>query len=444
MDWTVTSIAVVNVALCGWRTVSTLRQQRLISLVWLLITYFAFFLLLLSVAGPFARWRGFIGDYVHVRSETIGFACQYALGFNALFALSESLFGRLGGGRRAAISWEVGGRERRLRVAHWVLAALIVIGTPLYWLTVETGNYDLYVNYQGSNWAMVFLWAGAPFATACALRGRYLLALAASIPFVLFAWHLQVRSFALLTAVPVAAILVFRYASRRPRGNLLGKALVVLVASGILLAVSAYATVGKKGTHGEIALPDSGLVYGMNIVFERAWEFREQTGFETLGKYALNLVNPFLRLANVTPPVLHDNPVYIAHLIDGVPQGYPAFFHYPTLWYSDAYLSFGLPGLWLAVLWGALLSLWERLMWRSATLLEVFLPFYTWHAYMLVRGATAIASVPFAYAVYIVIIVVLLTNPRALLKPSRPSAAPAPATARVPASSVRQPARSGV
>lgn len=86
---------------------------------------------------------------------------------------------------------------------------------------------------------------------------------------------------------------------------------------------------------------------------------------------------------------------------DDVPKSFPLRLHYPALWYADAYFAFGKYGLLLAAFWAAVLVGWERLMARNSLIFGLLLPFYSWHAYMLVRGAIAGSSVPISYALYI-------------------------------------------
>jgi hypothetical protein len=69
-------------------------------------------------------------------------------------------------------------------------------------------------------------------------------------------------------------------------------------------------------------------------------------------------------------------------------------------------------GLWLPILWAGILTVWEAFMLRYPIMVALLLPYYAWHAYMLVRGAPAIATVPFSYAFYVSAFVFLVIGRR--------------------------------
>lgn len=413
MDYLSISIAAINLTVSVVRLWRALVSRRLIAVVWLLIAYFSLFLVLLAVNGPYGMYRGFIGERVTVKVETIQYVCEYVLIFNILFALSEIGVWKIFGLKRTQIEWRLSTQYPGLSILKMVFLGFLVGGTILYWFTMQGLGYRSYVEFKESNWPIVFLWASSPWIMLNVLQKKYFLGILGIIPFLFFAFYLDIRSFALLSLVPAAIIFYFQSIQetdgRRIKiTRLLAKGFVIF---GIFVALSTaimYKKSEDMSAKGGEGLPDAGIVYGMGMAFEMTKRLDVYTGYNSLIKYSLNTINPFLRLFQIETPVIEDTPVYIAFLIDGVPKGWPVYFHYPTLWYADAYVSFGQWGVLLGLLWGLILSLWERLMLKHALLIGLFLPFYVWHAYMLVRGAIAGATVPFTYAIYVVAIVPLV------------------------------------
>ncbi|MDA8095086.1 MAG: hypothetical protein M0T84_14505 [Betaproteobacteria bacterium] len=406
MDYVAISLAFVNVVLSVIRLWRTLKSRRLIAAIWLLITYFSIFLLGLAFAGPFDHVRGWHHDVVTIHARTIRYMCGYALVFNGLFALAEGGLGWILGLKPSRVAWQIDRNKPGLGVAGLVFLGMMLAGAASYWTEMRGLGYHNYVQYDHSSWSQVFLWASSPFITLSALQRRYLRAALATIPFLVFAVYLDVRSFALLSLVPAAIVFYFQtLADRKNFMMLLARSLVVFFLLVGVSAVVMHKKAEDMSAPGARGLPDAGLVYGMGIAFQMTDEVGVHTGYNSLTKYAYNLVNPFLRLFKYKPPKIEDTPVYIARLMEGIPAGWPIYFHFPALWYSDAYVSFGASGVVLGLLWGVVLSAWERLMLGRPELLGLLLPFYTWHGYMLVRGATAIAAVPFMYSAYVALAV---------------------------------------
>lgn len=215
------------------------------------------------------------------------------------------------------------------------------------------------------------------------------------------------RSFALLSLVPIILIGFFQVRGSQLLSARFWKVLAFMALGGVLLvAVSIYISRSKTG---EFAFPDSKMPFGVVQVVGMVDQTDTYTGFGSLQLYGWNYINPFMHLFNIAKPAVVDTPVVIARLLDGVPESWPVYFHYPALLWSDAYLSFGWLGLSLAILWAVVLCSWEWLMTRNEFILSMLIPFFCWHCYMLVRGAVAIATVPIAYSLYISLIVYLFT-----------------------------------
>jgi hypothetical protein len=398
-------LAILNLALCTGRFLKTLFERRLITAAWFLLSYFGLFMLLLTIEGPFRFLQGFTAQYVYIKEPTITFASGYMLICNLLFFVSEYLAWRLLG-RKVVEQWELPRRDTTLSVLKGILACFLVGGTFFYWTKMKGLGYTQYVELMGTNWPIVFFWASGPLISICALQRRYFFAAIGTIPFLFFAYKLQVRSFALLSLIPAVIIFVMQVLYRSALLTSKRKAFRIvaggLLAMALLAVVSGFLTYTKSGKGG---FPDAGLPYGMNMAIEGTQKTRVYTGWVSMRKYGENIVMPFYKLFNIELSRDIDTPTHIAHLIDGVPKLWPRYFHYPVLWYADAFVSFGNAGLLLGLLWGLIFSFFEYLIRRSALVLGLFLPFYVWHTYMFCRGATAIATVPFAYTFYVVLMV---------------------------------------
>jgi hypothetical protein len=419
LDFQAVLIAAVNLGVAAYRTKQVLGQNRIITFPWALITYWSFFLVLLVISGPFKTFRGFTGDVVYVTKDTIRLASTYVLAFDLVFLATEALVWRGLGGARRNFKWSIARNEGWLRVAVVIYGAFLLGGAALYYTKTRGLGYTKgYVQFEGSNWPSVFLWASAPLITIKALQRKYLVAIACALPFVFFAIVLNVRSFVLFAVVPVMIIIYFQYMGQQAqkRKRRFRAVLAAAAAIIVLVAFSNVVTLGKPDEQALSGLPDSGMVYGMNIVFEMTNKLGVHTGWNSLTLYFENILSPIMKLFQIPKSDVEDTPVYMASLIDGVPKGNAVYFHYPTLWYADAFVSFGLAGVALAALWGTILCVWESLMTRTSVLMALLLPFYTYHAYMLIRGATAGAASPMSYALYIAVLVVLVSAPGELFK----------------------------
>lgn len=416
------AVAVSNFLFSALRFYWCLKAGRLMAIVWFLVAYFGWFFIPVAIAGPFKHYRGFTGDYLYISQQDIDKTLLFVLMFNVLFLLAETSVGMLTRAGKRRQQWVLSLDFRYLTRLQWAFFVALIVGALVYGVTAWKQSYSDYVAYQGSGWGLVLLWSSAPLITIAALRKKYLIALLGCIPFVYFAAHLHVRSFALFSLVPVTIIYLLQATTGR-RAGLLQRTKTLIWGAGLvlgLLLLSSAILVAKSGGKSTtFTLPDAEMPYNAVIVRHAIDKFHVATDWDGLILYARNLVNPFLRVFQkfgvtiVEPRV--DPPVVMAGLIEGVPKNWEVFYHYPTLWYSDAYMAFGNYGLLLAVLWAAVLRLWEWIMARNLLLFGMLLPFYSWHVYMLIRGATAGSTVPFSYSVYVVfIIAVALGGMRAL------------------------------
>lgn len=403
-------VAVVNLAFCLQRLLSTFKSGRLSAVVWALASYFSFFFVFVIVGGPFSKYRGFTGDTLYVKQQSLDVACYYIAAFHLIFAIAESIVWKVLGVSASRVSWELPRAKMHISLTMGVLFAFLCVGGSWYWWKMQGLGYRDYVQGTGSNWPQVFLWASSPFITISMMQRRYWTAALAGTPFILFAIMLNVRSFALLSLVPAVIIALFHMLQESgTKFRFFSQFVKVSIALVGLLLLSVV-IMQQKGAH--VGLPDSGMAYGMPLIVAAVQQAKHYTGFNSLSIYGLNFISPFMKLFGFKRPEFIDTPVYMASLTDGVPKDWPIYFHYPTLWYSDAYISFGVAGLALAALWALILTGWEAFIVRYPAMIALMLPYYVWHSYMLVRGAPGIASVPFSYAFYVSALVFLLCGGR--------------------------------
>ncbi len=405
-------IAIANSMFCLWRLYVAVKQGRLSAVVWTLAAYFSVLFIPVVVGGPFDNHRGFTGETFTIKQKTIAFTVYYVAAFHVLFAFTEAFAWKFIGISPVRIAWSLPRKHGGLFLIRGIFLVFLCAGGFLYWLKMRDLGYRDYVEYAGSNWPVIFLWASSPFITISMMQRRYWSAFFAGMPFMLFALMLHIRSFALLSLIPAAVIAYFHLLTDNlHRHRLFTFTLKAGILLGLLLVLSAV-IIHQKG--GKISLPDSEMPYGTAIVIEAMKLDGVYTGFNSLTIYGLNIINPLIRLLDIQRPRMVDSPVYMAFLIDGVPENSSVYFHYPTLWYGDAYVSFGTNGLMLAALWAIVLTGWEAIMLRYPARIALMLPFYMWHTYMLIRGAPGIATTPVSYAVYISMLIFILFGGRIL------------------------------
>jgi hypothetical protein len=406
------TLAIANIVLCTWCLIAAFRARRLMAILWFLLAYFAIFLVPVALETEVSWIRGFLNERVTAGRTEIHNVVLFVFVFNVVLALADALTWKLFGSSRPGAQWRLEPSSPALKPLFGILLSYWIVGGLWYFLSTLNLSYRDYV--EGASWSVVFLWASSPLVALLTLQRKWLLALVACVPFIYFAIHLHVRSFALLSLVPVAVVgfyQVLNDASTRIRyGRLIRYA---AIAGGLLVALSIFVSQFKNG---EVAFPDSKMPYGILQTTTLADRYDQRTGFTSLTLYGWNYINPFMKLVQIDKPDIPDVPVVIARLLEGVPEDWPIYFHYPALLWTDAYLSFGWAGLALAVFWPVVLAIWEGVMRRNPLLLALLLPYFVWHCYMLVRGAIAIASVPVAYALYFSFFAFFLASGMELLR----------------------------
>lgn len=398
-------LVVANVLVCAWRCGMNLRRGSLLWIAWALLTYFALCCVPLAGTQELSWYRGFTAEFVTAKHDSIEKALRFALAFSAVMALVDVVLSRIW--RREAgpaDAYPVSEHGMRWVGLRWLLLGFWLVGGAIYLWQMRASGYRDYV--EGASWALVFFWAATPLIVLHAMQRQWGWALLLCLPYLYLAVHLTVRSFALLSLVPLLVVALQQ--AMRTSGRRISYARFLRNGAAVVAVLLVVSFVFNQYKKSDIVLPDSGMPFGFAQVVAMADREGQQVGVAGLQLYGWNYIHPFMRLVGLQRPDIVDTPAVIARLLEGVPDDWPVYFHYPALVWSDAYLAFGWWGLWLAALWAGVLRLWDWAMARNALLSSLLLPFFCWHCYMLVRGAIAVASAPMAYAFYLVLIAYLL------------------------------------
>jgi hypothetical protein len=375
-------IALLNFLIACGRLYFCVRKKRMITIAWFLIAYFSFFFIPVSLTPEFTHVLGFTNRSVPIEYSRIESTCAFVLLFNLIFLATEIGLWRIFGVSTANNHWQLPRNSPRLSRISLCYLVLLVVGSVLYGIQTLEFDYTDYVENKAS-WSMVFLWASTPFITISAMRRQYARALLACVPFLYFAFAMKIRSFALLSLIPVAVIYALQVTAGRrlslaklARFGLYGGALgLILIMSSALILSNKIGTKGKS-----FAMPDSGMPFGTAIMMELSDKFDVKTGSDALVLYGRNLINPFTKvyekLSDEKLEWVEDPPFVMGRLYEGAPDNWRAGFHYPALWYADAYVAFGQAGLLLAALWAAIFVFWEAFMSTRMLVFALMLPFF--------------------------------------------------------------------
>jgi hypothetical protein len=395
-------IAVINTVFVSWRAWIALRDRRLMAVIWILLTYFAALILFNSASGEFHYTLGFTAEQLFVSWVDLVRTNAFVLVANICFAVGDIT------GRGLFRNWrrptarmvEV---DRRYDFVLAIYVGLLIVGGVTYWLKTRGWDYQAYVEANESNWPQVVFFAASPGVVLSMLRRRWILAAAFVAAYTYFAVQFQVRSFFLISMCPAILWLAM---TRLRTERLFNRRLVIrgTLAAAMLIVASAVITASRLGAlqPGDLFLPEGDLPMYMQVAFHQIDRTGTTTGFDSLEHYWFGMARLAYRVSGDRAPTRPDPPVIVAQLVTGYTRARPddQYLHYPSLWYTDAYLAFGWAGVSLGVLWGLVLTMSEHLTRRGLLSTATLLPFFCWHAYMLVRGAPAIASSTMALPVY--------------------------------------------
>ena len=397
-------VPVTNVVLSAWLTSRAIRKKRLMSMYWVLSTYFGVLIIRDMWVAPIVFGRGFFPAVIP--AERIGQLAFFVLLCNLSFLVGELVGFPLAARRGPTLP----SLERRsITGSHLFLfySALFAVGCIAYLPHAYSMTYFDYVNTVNPGWGALPFTLGLPAITISALQRRYVLAsvgVALCLGIVLTS---LVRMFVLVSALPVLLIILFR---SRPKLNSGGRTsrskLGAAVVSLILVMLGTYAVFLRTGS---VERPENGLQRGMYLICDRIDGGIPGTGNASLKTVAKSLLYPFYnRLLAVDYNFPVDPPTYIADIMTVRPEVGAGFRHYPFLWYTDVYLAGRWYGAFQGVVWGFIIALWEGMMAGRPAVSAIFLPYFTWTLYMFYRGAGAQVFHIVSRQLYFHVVVLLL------------------------------------
>jgi hypothetical protein len=382
MNWLV---PIVNVSLCAWLAGGALRKKRLISLYWLLATYFGLLLIRDMCLAPITYGPGYVQEVI--QSARISQLAQFVLLCNLFFLAGERASFRLTAKRGPTLPAleKTSARSKHLFIFYAVIFGL---GCIAYIPQAYSATYYDFVNNLIPGWRYVLFLAGLPAISICALQGRDALASIGCVACLVPVLTTQARVLVLPSVVTMLVIVAFRTRSAgTPHQTSVGKKAGLTMAGLLLLVLGAYVSYLRTGS---LDLPEEGLPHGMYLICGLVDGGIAGTGnasLETVGKSLLfPFYNSFLTVDYTFPT---DPATYTADIMMERPVVGGGFRHYPFLWYTDVYLAGAWYGAFLGLVWGFIIGLWEGAMAGRALLSAVFLPWFTWVLYMFFRGAAA-------------------------------------------------------
>jgi hypothetical protein len=378
-------IPVLNVMLSAWLASRAIRKKRLMSVYWLLATYFGLLLIRDMCVAPIVFGRGLFPAVVP--AGRIAQLSLFVLLCNLSFLAGELIAFHLAA--KPGPTLPSLARESAVgRHLFFFYAALFAVGCIVYLPRAYSMTYYDQVNNVNSGWGEVAFVLGWPAISIAALQKRYVLAsigVALCLGIVLTS---LVRMYVLVSAVPMLLILLFSSRSQRNSDRFTtGTKFGVTVISLFLVMLGAYTIVLRTGS---LELPEEGLPRGMYLICERVDHGIPGTGNASLETVAKALIYPFYnRFLTIDYNFPVDPPTYIADIMVARPVIGSGFRSYPFLWYTDAYLAGQWYGAFQGVVWGFIMALWEGTMAGRPVISAVFLPYFTLTLYMFFRGAGA-------------------------------------------------------
>lgn len=395
--------SVLNVFFCARQFAVTRKIRDFSFVIWMLMTYFSLiFLWSIFKKGEF--YEGFSGRHVHYTDADYFLVSAFVF-FSNVFLFAGYLIGRNIFINRQ-IDFDIGRSNFLADVFSIIFLVIFIIGFILFISTAYSMDYTDFVEYRGSNWGLVFLYSSSSLLCLSYLRRRYFLCAICVSAYIYFAVTLWVRSFFIFSLFPIFFMYV---ADMKNREKLIGGTFrkpLVMIALMALIGLGGYISYLKTG---EIRLPEDDLADFMIQVVSRISNGAPSTGFDSLERFIFGFVSPLSGVVGFSPELNQDVQVYFASLIFGY-EFTDAYFHYPSLWYSDAYSSFGWGGVFFGLIWGVWFSGLESLLRKNKMVFSLFLPFYIWNFYMVFRGAVGNSIVSVIYPFYINLLIFIVVS----------------------------------
>lgn len=390
-------LALGNSYFCWSSMASAHAAGSLTALAWALLFYFSL-LMIFQLHGGLTFTEGFTGYSVEYSYADIVWIYAFVLACNVSMRVGQHFASRALRVREF-LSPEIKGQNVLVSLLSPVMLVLFLIGGVIYYFQGRNLGYSGFVEYEGSNWGLVLLYCSSSLICFYLLRGKYYVAAALVTVYVYFSFVLQIRSFFLFSVFVVIA--VFYLKNIAASGSVFGgsrNARVSIIAAVLaMLAMNFAISYGKTGA---IVLPESGLVGLMTHVIYKLSSGYPLTGLDSTERFLYGLYKPIAAVIGYAPNLSEDVQVYFARLIFGF-ESWDQFYHYPSLWYADAYSSLGYAGFLFGIVWGVWFVTIEKLIRQNKVLFCMFLPLFLWNMYMVMRGAVGNSTAAISFPIYI-------------------------------------------
>lgn len=396
-------IASLNLIFCLYRMSVSLKRERFISVAWLLISYYAALILIEVSSGDMFFMFGSTGvGWRHNSEDYLGSVLFISI-CNVTFCVGESFFAKI---------FEIDGGFRGKSLKHggefllYLYVVVFVVSFFVYINKMSGASYRDYVEYSQSDWSRVFLFSSLSVFTISLLKNVKFVVLVVFSCMAYLSYVLQVRSFIvplILCAIFVAII---------NRGLILGKLRGIKKASYyVLFLITVFVVFGAISYKkiGQLVLPEIMLPKYLLIVIDKIRYGSDTLGFNSIYGFLHGCALPWIKLfsfASLSPDA--DTPVYAASLIFDTTNFQGVYYHFPVLWYGDAYISFGSYGAFLGFFWGFILVVTEYVLKKNELIFVMFSQFYAWLLFFIIRGAIANSTISISYAFYMQLLFYLL------------------------------------
>ena len=394
-------IFLLTAALSALRFRIVLRTDALGAIFHLLFAYFSLLYVNESMSGFVFNVESYTNRALIVeRSTILGFALCWLLSYISYSAIEMWAERMLIGRHQSSFANQSELAENSTAMIPFVmLYALGVVGMLGASLG---GDYRLYVEGQISGWAFGFFVAGSAYINMLAMRGRYLFAVIAALPYIFLSLYIGVRFFLLLGVIAPLVGVVLRHSTgglQLTKSQEIKLALLVMSVFGIqslLLYMRADVYM----------MPEQLLVKGsLRIAGYAAQGGIGVSEFDSLTRFLLGIFTPFFNFFGVNNMFGSDSPIIFARILQGTSTGQGGFLHFPLIYVTESYATLGILGFVFSAVWSLIFALLRQLLCTSLFRVQVFLPVYLWVFYMWFRGAGAVAVSSISYGICALLIV---------------------------------------
>jgi hypothetical protein len=388
--------SISNIGLCFWQIKISHKNKELTIISWLLMFYFSILLSIEIIENKIHKegYSGFIVSYLpedYLNVVLFVFCCNIMLAIG--YSISRYLFKR----EKRSQPYQLEKTDATTKLLTNIYSIIFITALPIYFINSLGMSYTDFVTYKESNWGLVLLYVSASLISILFIQKKYNSSLFITLFFIYFAISSTVRSFYIFSIFP--CVIIF-YLNKNISGSSLSRLIfnkisIILIS---LLAVT-FTIIGDQRELTEV-LPEQSLVKYLILIIYKISNGYSQTGFDSIQHFTYGAISPFAKFFGIEKPESLDVQEYFASLAFGYKTAI-VFMHYPSLWYADAYSSFGWIGITFGIYWGLFLYTIEHMLRKNLISFSIFIPIFTWVVYLIMRGAIGISLQAISYPFYI-------------------------------------------